>query len=210
MQKGSEKKRPIDLPGLTVFVKFAGEVLVGYIPAKYQALATQAGKTAEEVPSRVLCSPQCSRDLQMLIDEVYVNLCEGYKSAHKDMVSKERRFEKEALIHGSVSEQNQEKLDEAKKLFDKLHSTVLAVSEACGKPVPELVIEKEEEVDSSKGISVWEGSATVGDGGPYGDVDSRSFYEDLPDILSMVPLAALGFTADQAAALREKWKVKFN
>ena len=182
-------------------------MLIGYVPSKYQSLATQAGKAVEEIPLKVLCSPQCSRDLQMLVDEVYVNLCEGYKTAHRDMISKEKKLEKESLIHGTASEQNQQKLDEAKKLFDKLHSAILSVSEACGKPVPELQVEREEEVDTARGISVWEASGVVGDGGPYGDVDSKSFYEDLPDILSMVPLAALGLTMEQAAALREKWKV---
>ena len=37
----------------------------------------------------------------------------------------------------------------------------------------------------------------AGDSGPFGDAESRSFYEDLPDLLAMVPLFALGLTAEQ-------------
>jgi hypothetical protein len=48
----------------------------------------------------------------------------------------------------------------------------------------------------------------VSDYGPYGDQESRSFYEDFPDLLSSVPLTLLGLTPEQAAALREKWKVE--
>jgi hypothetical protein len=148
----------------------------------------------------------------MLIDDVYTTLCEGLKTAHKDMIAKQRKNEKDALIHGvgQVAEQSQQKLDEAKKLFEKLFSAVSVISESSGKAVPELVVEKEEEQDSAKGISVWDGSGIVGDGGPYGDVDSRSFYEDLPDLLSMVPLSALGLTSEQAIALKEKWKVFYS
>jgi len=92
-------------------------------------------------------------------------------------------------------------------LFDKLFDTVKVISEASGKEIPVLKVEKEE-VDTAKGISLWDGGGAVGDGGPYGDVDSKSFYEDLPDLLSMVPLAALGLSSEQALALKEKWKVK--
>ena len=50
------------------------------------------------------------------------------------------------------------------------------------------------------GISVWEGSKNADDmdaagvGGMFGDAETRSFYEDLPDLLSMVPLTVLGLT----------------
>lgn len=62
--------------------------------------------------------------------------------------------------------------------------------------------------ESGPGISVWDNSAAAGsaNSGPYGDAESRSFYEDLPDLLTMVPLTALGLTSEQAAALRETWK----
>lgn len=42
----------------------------------------------------------------------------------------------------------------------------------------------------------------------YGDPETRSFYEDLPDLLSLVPLSVLGFTPEQAAAMRAEWSNK--
>ena len=45
------------------------------------------------------------------------------------------------------------------------------------------------------------------DFGPYGDAESRAFYEDLPDLLALTPLAVLGFTVEEAQSLRESWKV---
>ena len=44
--------------------------------------------------------------------------------------------------------------------------------------------------------------------GAYGDVESKSFYEDLPDLLSMVPLSALGLTEEQVTEIKEKWRTE--
>jgi hypothetical protein len=35
-------------------------------------------------------------------------------------------------------------------------------------------------------------------GGLFGDAETRAFYEDLPDLLSLVPLTILGLTPEQA------------
>ena len=34
-------------------------------------------------------------------------------------------------------------------------------------------------------------------GGLYGDSETRAFYEELPDLLTLVPLNVLGFTPEQ-------------
>jgi hypothetical protein len=34
-------------------------------------------------------------------------------------------------------------------------------------------------------------------GGLHGDSETRAFYEDLPDLLTLVPLTILGFTPEQ-------------
>lgn len=59
--------------------------------------------------------------------------------------------------------------------------------------------EKEEE-DNGRGITVWDGTAGTADFGPHGDAESRAFYEDLPDLLGLVPLSALGLTPEQVRA----------
>lgn len=45
-------------------------------------------------------------------------------------------------------------------------------------------------------------AAGAGDYGPFGDAESRAFYEDLPDLLAMVPLSALGLTPEQVTGRR--------
>jgi hypothetical protein len=74
-------------------------------------------------------------------------------------------------------------------------------------------VEKEEEEDGTGGLTVWEagkdglgaaddliGAAAAG--GLFGDAETRAFYEELPDLLSLVPLTILGLTPEQVSLLR--------
>lgn len=66
-------------------------------------------------------------------------------------------------------------------------------------------IEKEEE-ESGK-LSVWEGSGGLSvvdldnssrqTGGIFGDNEQRLFYEELVDLIDVMPLAVLGFTPEK-------------
>lgn len=60
--------------------------------------------------------------------------------------------------------------------------------------------EDKDDEDAGRGsLSVWDAGtgAGAGDYGPFGDAETRAFYEDLPDLLAMVPLSALGLTPEQ-------------
>lgn len=65
-------------------------------------------------------------------------------------------------------------------------------------------IEKEEE-DGTGGLTVWteKDSGAMEDpaagGGLFGDSEARAFYEELPDLLTLVPLNVLGFTPEQVS-----------
>jgi regulator of nonsense transcripts 2 len=170
------------------------------------SLCEEADKAVVEYPLKVVASVNTQNELKMLVTEVYEQLCTATVTAHKDMVSKEKRFEKERVLHGTLNETKQLELDNSKRLFEKLISAVTSISECTGDPLPVMQVDKDT-IDSAKGISVWEGATVLGDYGPYEDAESKSFYEDLPDLLVMVPLAALGFTPEQAAAIREQWSV---
>lgn len=66
--------------------------------------------------------------------------------------------------------------------------------------------------DAGRGsLSVWDAGsgAGAGDYGPFGDAESRAFYEDLPDLLAMVPLSALGLSPEQVARTTWSYYVNF-
>ena len=53
-------------------------------------------------------------------------------------------------------------------------------------------------VDDNTGISVWESGANGDvDYGPYGDLESKVFYEEMIDLFTMIPLTLLGLTPEQ-------------
>lgn len=203
--KGSTSpNQAVDLVGLTSFVKYGAESVFGYTPKRLVSLCQEAHREVSEFPLSSFTSPSVQNELRMIIHDVYEQLCQDLTEAHRDLMNKERRFEKDKVLHGTLSEAKQAELDAARRLFDKLMSAATSLSECTGDPLPRLQVEKVT-ADSSKGISVWEGGSGGADGGLYDDAETRSFYEDLPDLLSMVPLSALGLTPEQAAAMKESW-----
>lgn len=206
------KSASVDMLSLGTFVKYACEILLGFVPRKLLSLAQVAGVPVSDVPVKLLIPTPLSDEMRTIVTETYSVLCDDLIIAHKEYRSMERRFEKDKLLHGSITEQKQLELDTIKRYYEKLQSTVVGLAECADFDIPELKEEKEQQEDV-KGISVWEGSSTAGtsatgpiDFGPYGDAESKAFYDDLPDLLTLIPLTALGLTPEQTAVLRETWK----
>ena len=65
----------------------------------------------------------------------------------------------------------------------------------------ETIEDEKEEVGVTTGLTVYDTSvlANLGnqDFGPWGDAETKAFYEDLPDLLSSVPNTALGLSVEQ-------------
>jgi regulator of nonsense transcripts 2 len=202
--KGS-KRGAIDLGSLVTYVKYAVEVLMNHAPRRVLALARAASMSPNDVPLMGAASPPTSRELMSLVSEACEQLKGDLIKAFADWKRLEKKAEKDRAIHGSLNEQRQTELDDTKKLYEKLFSSLTSLSESLDLVMPVLEEEKEE-AEGTGGISVWDGGSVNVDSGPYGDAESRAFYEDLPDLLVMVPLTALGLTAEQAAALREQWR----
>jgi regulator of nonsense transcripts 2 len=160
-----------------------------------------------------LASLPRSTEMKLLLSETYITICNDLVEAHKQYRHKEAKAEKDRLIHGSLTDQKQSEYDYSKKLFEKLLSVATSLSECMNEDLPELKIEKEEE-EKEGGITVWEGSGGGIDkeeyaaSGLFGDPETRSFYEDLPDLLSLVPLSILGLTHEQATVLKDEWTAK--
>jgi hypothetical protein len=63
-------------------------------------------------------------------------------------------------------------------------SSLSSISDSTGLDIIPELKEEEENVEGTSGISLWEGAGTATaagvDFGPWGDADTKSFYEDLP------------------------------
>ena len=204
--KGAPPGQPIDLAGLTSFIKFGAEILFGYTNKKLRSLCAEAGKDIADCPLRQLTTTSMRNELRIIVSDVYSQLCADLVEAHKGLLNKKKRLEKDRVLHGTLSEAKQQELDGATRLFEKLLSAVTSISECSSQPLPALAVE-EESIDANSGISVYEGaSKSAADCAPFDDIETKSFYEDLPDLLTMVPLTALGLSPEQATALREQWE----
>lgn len=206
---GPPAKTVMDIQSLSTFVKYGSEVLMGFIPRKYIDLAAKAEKPIEDIPLKILASARVTEEMKLLISETFEKLSTDMVKAHSEYRKKELKAEKDGLIHGSLTEQKQLELENSKKLFEKLFSIATTLSECMNVDMPVLKVEKEEE-DGSKGLTVIVNSTSPDEsaatGGIHGDPETWAFYEQLPDILSLVPLTVLGLTPEQAAEMRQKWE----
>lgn len=55
--------------------------------------------------------------------------------------------------------------------------------------------------EGERGTGSLDDPAGPGSGGLFGDAETRAFYEELPDLLSAVPLTILGFTPEQVMTI---------
>ncbi len=206
------------MQGISTFVKYGSEILCGYPPKKATDIFSRYGKPVPaDLPLKVLTNPKIMRDFQDLLTDTYAILSDDLVKAFTDYMQKEKNFETDRLIHGSLTEAKQSEYEYSKKLYEKLLAIVTSLAECMSMKVPELKFEEEEE-GSGTGLTVWEGSgnaqnsnanniiglmpedeAGVAAGGYYGDPETRSFYEDLPDLLTLVPLTVLGITPEQVS-----------
>lgn len=57
------------------------------------------------------------------------------------------------------------------------------------------------------GLSFWDGETGVSLAalsGPFGDEETRSFYEDVPDLLNLLPTTLLGLTEEEVIRMRQE------
>lgn len=202
----------MDLMSISTFVKYASEVLLG-LPSKMTKVAARtAGKDVDSIPVYQVSSTAVARDLRAMVMEIFSHVSQELVKAFKDYKSKEKKCEADRVIHGTLSDQKQSDFDGAKKLFERLLGVVTVLAESLGEDIPLLEEDKDEDdadANTSRGITLWDGGSSAGEyNGPFTDSDSRSFYEDLPDLLAAVPLSFLGLTQEQAVAIKEQWKVQ--
>jgi hypothetical protein len=116
--------------------------LLGYIPRKITELVAKAENKAlaESIQTRSFASLKTVVELRTLINETYQQISHDLVKAHKVFRTKEAKFEKDKVIHGSLTEQKQQDFDLSKKLFEKLFGVVTSLSEVTGESIPVLEV----------------------------------------------------------------------
>ena len=152
-------------------------------------------------------SPALTSTLHKHIMGAYRTLSNSYVATHRRLLKLEKRCEQDRLLQGSLSEQREKGLTDARSLMDTLKKSVETLSEALDVDVP--VLEEEETNEDSadgKGIELWSKNNEGRDEklGPFDDEETRSFYCDVPDLLSTKPAALLGLKPEDVEKLKER------
>lgn len=108
------------------------------------------------MPIKLIAANRAHTEMSSVVSDVYKQLTLDLSKAHRDYRNKERRNEKDRLIHGSISEQKQMELDAGKRLFEKLFSAVSGLSDATGGDMPVLEEDKDDEDAGRGSLSVWD------------------------------------------------------
>ena len=133
----------------------------------------------------------------------YRYLTSSLVQTHAKLRKLEKRCEQDRLLNGALSEAREKGLSDATKLFDNLLKSVESLSESLDLKLPTLKEEVEVlEEGERNGLELWtkEEDVESSDWGPFDDEETWSFYCDVPDLITTIPPALLGFTQDQLEA----------
>ena len=134
----------------------------------------------------------------------YRYLSTSLVSTHKKLSKMEKRCEQDRLLAGSISEQREKALLDARKLLESLKKSVEALAEVLNESMPELVEEEDEsKIEAATGLEVYKGDDIDTKLGPFDDEETRAFYCDIPDLLTTIPPALLGYSPEDIEKMQE-------
>ncbi len=142
----------------------------------------------------------------------YKTLSNSLVATHGKLQKMEKRCEQDRLLSGSLTENREKGLSDARKLKESLLRSVETLSDVLDLPMPKLKEEESEETESGGvGLELWTkgGGEDGADCGPFDDEETRIFYCDITDFLTTVPPALLGLTQDEIEKRKGENMVKF-
>ncbi|KAG6956159.1 hypothetical protein JG687_00010776 [Phytophthora cactorum] len=208
----STSSSQLEVPLLVSFAKSVGVDFLGVQPKKFKELEKILADNEEFQKFLESQTPVVPQNVQQeclsCYLEAYDMICKFYLAQHATFLKLDARNEKEEANRGEVTEEHVQELKNAKLLFEKLQTSVNSLANALDRDVPPLPVEEKDDGSANGSILVWEGGDGAGRelsrDGPFDDEATRSFYEDLPDLLELVPAVVLGLTEADVAELKKK------
>lgn len=149
------------------------------------------------------------------ISEVFLQHCKGsfdtlaksWVETHTKLQKLEKRCEQDRLLQGNLSDSREKGLADARKLKENLQKSAETLSHILNCPLPTLQDDEDDEDagEGGPGLELWtKGEDEANDFGPFDDEETRSFYCDIPDLLTTIPPALLGMTDSEIQHLQEE------
>jgi len=184
------------------------------LPTVPDALIAEGEVAIERIKSitesRAVTNEVCNRFRKHLTG-AFQCLSVSFVATHAKLSRMEKRCEQDRLLAGSLTEQREKALLDARNLLESLRKSVEVLAEALHEKIPEVQEAKEEEKEETvTGLEVYKGE----DGqeinlGPFDDEETRAFYCDIPDLLTTIPPILLGYSADDVQRIQEEIAKKY-
>jgi len=165
------------------FCKHCGEDYAGLIPTAIAKLTSQFSLC---LPTPTLLSPDKQRPVRNILTEYHSCLVTSLLNIHKDLALTERANRKQLMTRGEISAERKEKAENLSQEFEKLKVFTEQMAEAMGEEMlemPKLETEKDEEDEQELANDL--APDTLGQ--LWDDEDTKAFYENLPDLIAIIP-----------------------
>jgi regulator of nonsense transcripts 2 len=207
---GGDRQKPDDEKSSTI-EKEASLLETPFVVTLSNELRRKCQSTIDDfnstVPHSRAVPPSATSTLLRHTLGAFRSLSNSLVATHRRLLKLEKRCDQDRLLQGNLSDAREKGLNDARSLMESLKKSVEALSEALDVDAPVLDEEEASNVESSdgKGIELWSRN-NAGDEnlGPFDDEETRSFYCNVPDLLSTKPPALLGINANDLEKLKER------
>jgi regulator of nonsense transcripts 2 len=177
------------------FVKTTGEEFFGLSPKKLQRSSESAETPSEEkeLKKDSIVTPQQQKMFSDLINSYFNAVSKFLLSEHKELRAKERENHQILETRGELSEAHTAAYDKIRKSYEKIMNNLSTLAELLNKDMPQLPedshttridsgtsLQNSVEKENPQVESIWQ------------DEDTRSFYENLPELRVLVPAVLFG------------------
>ncbi|XP_076337894.1 UPF2 regulator of nonsense mediated mRNA decay isoform X2 [Tachypleus tridentatus] len=184
----TDKEEHNNINILLSFCKHCGEDYAGLVPQKMRILAEKHGL---EIPKSDLLPPDRQKGLRNLLKDYYRSLCRHVVKDQKTLHNMEQHNRRILQTKGELSAERKEKFEAAQLAFQKLLSSTQQFSDIIDEDLPELpredVSSQDPDVANLDVHNRFKDGEFEGTTSLWEDDDTRSFYENIPDLKAFIP-----------------------
>ena len=166
------------------FCKHCGDDFAGLVPTSMARLMSRFSVTS--LTSTTSIGSDKQRVVRNVLTEYHGLLVNNLLSTHKELSVLERSNRKQLMTRGEVSQERQDQADKLTAEVERMKTLTEQMSEAIGEEMvelPKLETDRDEEEEQELANDV--SPDTLGT--LWDDADTKAFYENLPDLVSIIP-----------------------
>jgi len=166
------------------FCKHCGEDYAGLTPHTVTRLSTKHGLCLP--PPASFLAPEKQKPVKGILAEYSRTMVERLISLHRELVTSERANRRLLLQRGELTQERTERVEKLNLDFEKLRGNTEQLLECMGEAMVELPkVETEKDEEEEQELANEVAPDTLGS--LWDDEDTKAFYENLPDLVAIIP-----------------------